>query len=220
MTTAATDVDPLLRRARELLAANDDLSARPLLEAMIAEPPSPTWAGAHAELAFVAWKGGHYDDVVAHAHVVLAEPSIDGVERAVAAHWAVLGADAMDTAVDRALLDEAIAGLDAAEPSMAASVRSLRARLAHEGGDVAAARADWEAAIPRYERAGSMLGGPNAHRRLAELDRAADDVAGARAHLDAGLAWLAQFRYGGFQVRELERRLQAMRASLGDEPPP
>lgn len=214
MSPSASAADHRIQRARALIAEYDVPSARAILEAVAAGPPGAAWAAARVELVALGYGGGEYLAMRALLAPVLAEPSIGGIERALAQYWTAVVSEGLDEPVDLHALGEAIVVLEADEPYRAASARLQRGRLARLEGHLARAVTDFAVAMGLDECVGSMTGAAGARLSLAEIAAAGGDVARAGYELDAGLAWLARFPLGGMSVRVLEKKLRARRDAL------
>lgn len=213
MTPTRSGDDPRIQRARACIAEDDVPGARAILDAVAAGRPDVVWAAARLELAALDHRGGDYAAMRARLTPVLAEPSIDGLERAVALYWSAIVSEGLGEPLAEGALAEAIAGLETDEPYLAAGARMLRGRVAREAGQRESALIDFSAAVGLYERAGSILGPAQARLALADLAASTGDRARAEYELGAGLAWLARFPYE-VAARRLEDTLRKRRDRL------
>ncbi|MEZ4403850.1 MAG: hypothetical protein R3B06_27755 [Kofleriaceae bacterium] len=197
MTTTRSCDDPRIQRARACLAANDVDEARAILTAVAGGPPGAAWAAARVELAALDYGIGEYAPMRVWLAPVLATPSLDGVERALALCWSAHLSNATDEPIDLALLSEAIAGLETEEPYYAAVARMLRGHLALNARQLERAVIDFSAAVGLYERAGSAYGPAAARLALAGVAADRNDYARADYELSVGLDWVDRFPYVG-----------------------
>lgn len=213
MIPTGSGADPRIQRARACLAEDDVPGARAILEELAAGAPGVVWAAARLELTALDHRGGDHAAMRAWLAPILAEASIDGLERAVALYWAAIVSEGLDEPIDLGALEEAIAGLETDEPYLAAGARMLRGRWARGAGQLERAVIDFSAAVGLYERAGSVLGPGQARLALADAAAATGDRARAEYELAAGLAWLARFPYER-SARRLEDTLRQRRDRL------
>jgi tetratricopeptide (TPR) repeat protein len=200
-----------LIRARELYYSDWDAAIAMYRSLVKTLPIGEFWAAAHIDLAMHEYGTANFESAVRLTQAVLdagnlVEPAghaIAGILQCVT--FEMLEAD-IDEAAVASWVDVAMATKHARD---AASGTSLLARCALRRNERERARILMERAVPLWEQAGSMTGGPGILRRLALLDIEEGNVAEARRHFERALEWLRQFPLGGMAPRFLEKKILA-----------
>jgi tetratricopeptide (TPR) repeat protein len=214
----ADDRAQLFEEARRL-AATDREAAIELFKRVVDLPPGPEWADAQLEVA--GWAHQRWELAEARQRfqsIIDADPAVrtnEAWRTAVVMLNNVL--DAMEQPIDDDLLRRGLEACEAAnrphDAYLAGVAASHLARIEEAAGRLDTALAYFMRAEPNYNAAGSMIGGPGAAYRIAKLLVARGDLTAAHEWLQRGLDHLAKFPLGGRNVREMQRKLEALAAA-------